>query len=115
MSRYVIIGVLASLFFVVGCTRIVKMEPTSGPPGTPVYVRYNGTYGDPACHCLKWDNKKICDPFCGSFIVPAVNNGGHAGKHKVTVVDKLDASEAFLVFPILRLRESSATFTVTEP
>lgn len=98
-----------------GCTRILKMEPTSGPPGTPVWVKCCGTFGDPAELSLKWDGNSISNPFPGSFIVPAVSQGGEPGKHTVLLVDKLDASEAFLIFPIFRVRHATATFTVTKP
>ena len=98
-----------------GCTRIVQMEPTSGPPGTPVYIKCCGIFGDPAAQSLKWDGKSLCDPFPGSFVVPAVNQGGKPGKHRVTLIDNLDANEAFLLFPIFRWRQDSVTFTVTEP
>ena len=98
-----------------GCTKIVKIEPTSGPPGTPVYIKTCNTFGDPAAITLKWDGDTLCDPFCGAFIVPAVNEGGDPGKHKVTLVDAFDASEAFLLFPIFRLHHDTVTFIVTPP
>jgi len=98
-----------------GCTRIVQMEPTSGPPGTPVYLKCCGMFGDPAAQSLKWDRKTLSCPFPGSFVVPAVNQGGSKGKHTVTLVDNLDANEAFLIFPIFRWRQAYATFTVTPP
>lgn len=104
---------LSSLCLSSGCTRIIKMEPTSGPPGTPVWIKCCGTFGDPADLSLKWDGDPISNPFPGSFIVPAVNQGGHPGKHNVLLVDNLDASEAFLIFPLFRIRHASATFTVT--
>lgn len=107
--------VFAMMILVSGCTKIVKIEPTSGPPGTPVYVKTCNTFGDPTAITLKWDGKTLCDSFCGSFIVPAVNNGGKPGKHKVTLVDNFDPSEAFLLFPIFRLHHDTATFTVTQP
>jgi len=98
-----------------GCTKIIQIEPTSGPPGTPVYIKTQNTFGDPAKITLKWDGNTLCDPFCGSFIVPAVNDGGEPGKHRVTLIDNFDASEAFLIFPIFRLHRDSETFTVTPP
>ena len=93
-----------------GCTRIEKMTPTSGPAGSTIYVQVTGMWGDPAEQYAKWDGETISDPFPGSFTVPAVCE---PGEHKVTVVDGLDADEAFLLFPIFRIRHSSATFTVT--
>ena len=98
-----------------GCTQIVEMEPTSGPPGTPVYLKCSGMFGDPCGRTLKWDGQMLCDSFPGSFVVPAVNQGGKPGKHRVTLVDDLDADEAFLIFPIVRLRHDTVTFRVTEP
>ena len=116
MNRYAppIILVLVLPFFA-GCTRIVQMDPVSGPPGTPVYIKCCGMFGDPAEQSLKWDGKTISHPFPGSFVVPAANRGGKEGKHTVTLVDNLDANEAFLLFPIFRWRWDSATFTVTPP
>lgn len=98
-----------------GCTQITSCEPQAGPPGQCVYLKSGGMFGDPAEHCVKWDGKVICDPFPGSFTVPDPENGGTPGEHKITIVDKIDASEAFLIFPMLRAREHSVTFTVTEP
>ena len=98
-----------------GCTRIVNIEPASGPPGIPVYVTCSGMFGDPGARRLKWDGKTIRDPFAGSFTVPAIDNGGTCGEHKITIVDKLDCDEASLLFPIFRLRSDSVTFEVTEP
>ena len=106
---------LILLSLATGCTRIVKMEPSSGPPGTPVYIKCCGMFGDPAGQSLKWDGKTLSEPFPGSFVVPAVGQGGQAGEHKVLLVDNLDASEAMLIFPLFRSRWHSATFTVTEP
>lgn len=105
---------LSGLFLIscVGCTQLVEIQPKSGPPGTAVYVKCKGMFGDPAQQSLKWDGKTICNPFPGSFTVPAVDQGGEPGKHRVTLVDNLDANEAFLIFPIFRLREDSTTFTV---
>jgi hypothetical protein len=110
-----LLGVLVLVVWVSGCTKIVQIEPTSGPPGTPVYVKSCNTFGDPAAITLKWDGDKLCDPFCGAFIVPAVNDGGEPGKHRVTLIDNFDASEAFLIFPIFRLHHDTATFIVTPP
>ena len=98
-----------------GCTRIVRMEPASGPPGTPVQVTCSGMFGDPALQSLKWDGKVLTKHFPGSFVVPAVNQGGKPGKHTVTIVDDLDGTEAFMMFPLFRLRHANATFTVTSP
>jgi len=96
-----------------GCTQLVEIQPDASPPGTAVYVRCKGMFGDPAQQSLKWDGKTICDPFSGSFTVPAVNQGGEPGEHRVTVVDNLDGNEAFLIFPIFRIRQDSTIFTVT--
>jgi len=98
-----------------GCTRIVNIEPAFGPPGIPVYVTCSGMFGDPGAQCLQWDGKTIRECFAGSFTVPAIDNGGTRGEHKVTLVDKLDGDELSLVFPIFRLRRDSVTFHVTEP
>ena len=98
-----------------GCTRIVNIEPASGPPGIPVYVTCSGMFGDPAAQQLRWDGKTIRESFAGSFTVPAIDNGGTRGEHKVTLVDKLDGDELSLVFPLFRLRHDSVTFRVTEP
>lgn len=105
---------LALVFMVGGCTQIVHMEPASGPPGTPVYIKCCGMFGDPAAQSLKWDGKTIRNPFPGSFVVPASDKGGTPGKHTIVLVDDLDASEAFLIFPIFRVRHAAATFVVTE-
>lgn len=110
-----LLSLVVVLFFAVGCTQLVEIQPKSGPPGTAVYVKCKGMFGDPAQQSLKWDGKTICKPFPGSFTVPAVEQGGKPGKHRVTLVDNLDANEAFLIFPIFRGREDSATFTVTGP
>ena len=97
-----------------GCTRIVSVEPPSGPPGQCVYIKTAGMFGDPAKQALKWDGQTIRDPFPGSFTIPAVASGGALGQHKITLVDKLDSSEAFLLFPIFRLRTHTIKYTVTE-
>lgn len=116
MKQFNVILAVVILFLVLpGCTRITEMKPTSGPPGTPVYLKCYGMFGDPAEVTLKWDGKTLCRPFCGSFVVPAVNQGGQPGRHTVTLIDNLDASEAFLIFPIVRLRHAFTTFTVTPP
>ena len=94
-----------------GCTRIVKLEPSAGPAGSPVWVKTKGLWGSPCDFTLKWDGETICKPFSGSFTVPAV---AQPGEHRITLVDKVDADEACLVFPLFRLRHSWATFTVTE-
>ena len=104
---------LVVVFLSAGCTKIVKMEPTSGPAGTPVYIKCSGMFGDPSSQSLRWDGKVIRSPFPGSFVIPAANAGAQPGRHKVTLVDDLDSSEAFLIFPIFRARRDSATFTVT--
>ena len=101
---------LTGVLILGGCTQIAQMEPTSGPPGTPVYVKCGGMFGDPAEQSIKWDGKTLHNPFSGSFVVPA---DSEAGKHHVTLVDNLDASEAFLIFPIFRMRHDTETFTVT--
>ena len=105
-----VVGMLFSSL--VGCTRIVSIEPSSGPPGTPVYVKCEGMFGSPCCRTLKWDGDTICDSFPGSFVIPAINDGGDAGEHKITLIDDLDVDEAFLIFPIFRLRHDTATFLV---
>ncbi len=110
-----LLAVAMTLLVLPGCTKIVKMEPTSGPPGTPVYIKCCGMFGDPTAQRVLWDGKTVSAPFPGSFLVPALDKGGEIGKHRVTLVDELDASEAFLVFPIFRNRFSSATFEVTAP
>lgn len=92
---------------------MVEMHPTSGPPGTAVYVKCTGMFGDPAQQTLRWDGKTLCDPFSGSFTIPAVDQGGEPGRHRVTLVDNLDDNEAFLIFPIFRIRQDSSVFTVT--
>lgn len=97
-----------------GCTRIVKMEPTSGPPGTAVYVKCCGMFGDPAAQKIKWDGDTIGNPFPGSFVVPMPEKGGTPGKHTVTLIDDVDATEAFLIFPLLRIRHAQANFIVTD-
>ena len=97
-----------------GCTEIRNMEPQSGVAGAPVYVKCGCMFGNPAKRTLKWDGKTICNPFLGSFTVPSPENGGTPGKHRVTLVDNLDADEALLLFPMFRLRHDSVTFVVTE-
>ena len=111
----VLLSVVVFVALMPGCTKIVKIEPTSGPPGTPVYIKTCNTFGDPAAITLKWDGDTLCDPFCGAFIVPAVHEGGDPGTHKVTLIDNFDASEAFLLFPIFRLHHDTETFIVTPP
>ena len=111
--HFAILILLASLIISAGCTRIVEMEPTSGPPGTAVYIKCCGMFGDPAKQSLKWDGDVIRKPFPGSFVVPAVNDGGTPGKHRVTLIDNLDASEVFLLFPLFRFHQDTTTFTVT--
>jgi hypothetical protein len=108
----IVLGMLAVAFS--GCTHIDKIEPASGTPGQAVYLKCYGIFGDPAEQCLKWDGKEICNPFPGSFVVPSPEKGGKPGKHTVTLVDKLDASEVFLIFPLLRLRQDSVQFTVVK-
>jgi len=109
------LSTLVVIAFMSGCAKIVSIEPTSGPPGTPVYIKTQNTFGDPAAITLKWDGDTLCDPFCGAFIVPAVDEGGEPGKHKVTLIDDFDPAEGFLIFPIFRLHHDTATFTVTPP
>ena len=94
-----------------GCTHIVKISPASGPAGTPVWIKSTGLWGDPGDCTVKWDGKAITETYTGSFTVPAASG---PGKHKVTLVDNIDPCEAFMIFPLVRLRHSSATFTVTE-
>jgi len=94
-----------------GCTNIVKISPDSGPAGTPVWIDSEGLWGDPGDCTVKWDGKAITEIYAGSFTVPAASV---PGKHKVTLVDNIDPCEAFMIFPLVRLRQSSATFIVTE-
>jgi hypothetical protein len=96
-----------------GCMRLTEIQPEFGPPGTAVYVKCEGMFGDPSQQSLKWDCKTLCDPFSGAFTVPAADQGAEPGKHKVTLVDNLYGNEAFLIFPIFRIRQDIATFTVT--
>ncbi len=110
-SILTILTVVVTLIAMNGCTTIEKLEPASGPAGTTVYVKTSGMWGNPIEQHLKWDGETFSDPFPGSFTVPAMTD---PGKHKVTLVDELDADEAFLLFPIFRMRTDSATFTVTE-
>ena len=105
--------VLLLLVVGAGCTQM-EMEPSQGPPGTTVYVKACNMFGDPAKQSLKWDGDTIRNPFPGSFVVPAVDQGGEPGKHKVTLVDNLDGGEVLLWFPLLRVRHASETFTVVE-
>lgn len=110
-SLLTILAVAVTLIAMNGCTRIEKLQPSSGPAGSTVYVKTAGMWGNPIEQHIKWDGEIISDPFPGSFTVPATSS---PGKHKVTLVDELDADEAFLLFPIFRKRTDSATFTVTE-
>lgn len=87
------------------------MEPKSGPPGTPVWIKCSGMWGDPCAHAVKWDGKTISDPFPGSFTVPELCR---PGKHTITLVDKIDTTELSMVVPIFRMRHDWATFEVTE-
>ena len=96
---------------IAGCTNIVKINPASGPAGTPVWIDSEGLWGDPGDCTVKWDGKAITETYAGSFVVPDVSA---PGEHKVTLVDNIDPCEAFMMFPLVRLRQSSATFTVTE-
>ena len=109
------LGLLMILSAATGCTKMVQMEPTSGPPGTAVWIKCTGMLGDPERLSVKWDGKTITSSFPGSFRVPAADQGGQPGMHKVTLVDELDASEAFLIYPIFRGREDSAMFEVLAP
>ncbi len=97
-----------------GCARIVAIEPDSGPPGLPVYVRTSGMFGDPSRQTLLWNGEVLQEHFCGSFIVPPPEKGGVPGPHKVTIVDRLDKSEAMLLFPMMRIRRHTVTFHVTD-
>ena len=63
--------VAAALLSAAGCTRIVKIEPNNGRPGTPVHIKCSSMYGDPAAQMLLWDGHVIRRPFAGSFTVPA--------------------------------------------
>jgi hypothetical protein len=115
IKKIVFFGVLGIMFIAVqGCTHIEKIEPCSGTPGQAVYLKCYGIFGDPSEQCLKWDGKEICNPFPGSFVVPRGEDGGKPGKHTVTLIDKLDASEVFLIFPLFRMRMDSVTFTVVK-
>jgi len=105
--------VLVMVLLVTGCTHM-EINPSHGPPATTVYVNANNMFGDPVEQTLKWDGHILRDPFPGSFVVPAISEGGAPGDHKVTLVDNLDASEALLMFPLFRARHCSTTFTVTE-
>jgi len=96
-----------------GCVSM-EISPKSGPPGTPVYVKCKGVYGDPVAQCLKWDGKEISRPCTSSFMVPSNGEEAKPGKHQVSLVDELDAAEALLLYPLLRWRSGSATFEVTE-
>ena len=114
--RYLyLLAILATMTLTAGCTRITSCQPLSGPPGQSVYLSACGMFGDPAEQSLKWDGKVIRDPFPGSFTVPAIDQGGTVGKHKITLVDKLDVNEAFLIFPVFRTRRHTVTFRVTAP
>ncbi len=95
-----------------GCTKIVKLDPASGPAGQPVYITCSGMFGDASSTVLKWDGNVISDPCPGSFVVPA---DAAPGKHKVTLIDNLDCSEAFLLWPVFRVRQDSVTYTVVGP
>lgn len=95
-----------------GCTRIVKMQPTSGPPGTPVCLKCDGLWGSPTNYAVKWDGETICEPFSGTFVVPT---DATPGEHKVTLVDKVDMAECNLIFPLIRLRHDTEIFTITAP
>ena len=106
-----ILSVVSVIALLDGCTRIVKMEPCTGLPGTPVWIKSDGMWGNPDGQCIKWDGKTICRNFPGSFTVPG---DCRPGKHKVTLVDNIDSSELFLVFPLFRLRHNSASFVVLE-
>jgi hypothetical protein len=110
-SRSVLLIVLLSLLIVGGCTCITKVEPRSGPAGTVVFVNTENMWGEPGKTCVKWDGKTICNSFSGSFTVPAVSG---PGKHRITIVDKIDPAEACLIFPLLRIRHAMATFEVVE-
>ncbi len=110
-TSIMIVATLLPLILVnYGCTRIVSMKPNFGPPGTVVTIKYEGLWGDPCAQSLRWDGKTISDPFSGTFVVPF---DATPGLHKITLVDKLDASEAALIFPIFRLRYAWDKFTVT--
>ncbi len=112
MKKLVLVGSVIGLLMIAnGCTRIVKLSPQSGPPGTFVKMTYENTWGDPGTCTVYWDGKKICDPFIGCFTVPP---SAKNGSHNVMLVDKLDASEAYLIFPVFRPRVAFSSFKVTE-
>ena len=111
MKPVLMILAMIGLSVTAGCTTIETVTPAAGPAGSTVYLKTGGIWGDPAANHVKWDGKTVCSPFWGSFTVPAVCE---PGPHKITLVDRLDASEAFLLFPIFRLRHDSIIFTVTE-
>ena len=114
-TQVLLMGLTVALAVGAGCTRIESIEPQSGPPGVPVYIKCSNMYGDPAGQVLKWDGEVLRDPFPGSFTVPGVEEGGTPGVHKVTLVDKLDLNEGMLWFPMLRGRRHTVEFVVTEP
>jgi len=107
------VGMAAVLVLLAGCTQIVRLEPSSGPPGTPVYVTCRNVFGNPVEATVLWDGHRVGHEFYGSFVVPEADAGGQAGKHTVTVIDDVDADEAFLVFPLFRMRHDTAQFMVT--
>lgn len=111
MKSIIVIIALIGLSVGAGCTTIETVTPAAGPAGSTIYLKTGGMWGDPAENCVKWDGKTVCSPFWGSFTVPAVCE---PGSHKITLVDRLDATEAFLLFPIFRIRHDSITFIVTE-
>lgn len=113
MKHLIRLALLVTVLLAAGCTHM-EISPSQGPPGTTVYVDAKNMFGDPIEQSLRWDGRTIRDPFPGSFVVPAISQGGALGEHKVTLVDNLDSSEALLMFPLFRLRHCSATFTVTE-
>ena len=99
------VGILA------GCTQITKMEPRSGPPGTPVQLKCCNTFGDPMARTVYFDGKKLEERFCGSFVVPQCA----PGEYTVVLQDDVDINEAFLIFPLARNRWATEKFVVTEP
>lgn len=109
---FLLLTAVVIFVFINGCTRIASMEPTSGPPGTPVRIECTGMWGQPSDYCVKWDGKTIRDSFSGSFTVP---NDCRVGKHTVTIWDNIDICEVCLIFPLFRLRHDSQRFVVTEP
>ncbi len=105
-----ICGMIVGFICLNGCTNISKMHPQSGLPGTAVHIKAEGLWGEPTNYTIKWDGEIICEPFAGTFLVPA---DATPGEHTVTLIDNLDMAEINLIFPLLRLRHDTETFTIT--